>query len=73
MPNPQEMFQTEKKVNLSTNRQNRLSNVKRKRLAVLSKPRRWKPGAVNVFLNGVGLKDHAFFVSETCVDGIQWV
>jgi hypothetical protein len=44
-----EMFQTEKDVNASTNGQHRLSNVKRKRLAVLAKPRRCKPGAVNVF------------------------
>jgi hypothetical protein len=73
MPNPQAMFQTEKYDNSSTNRQNRLSHVKRKRLALLSKPRRWKPGAVNVFFHGVGLKYHAFFVSETCMDGMQWV
>jgi hypothetical protein len=33
----------------STNRQHRSSNDKRKRLAVLAKPRRCRPGAVNVF------------------------
>jgi hypothetical protein len=49
MPNPQEMLQTEKNLNFSTNGQHRLSNVKHKRLAVLAEPRRWKPGAVNVF------------------------
>jgi hypothetical protein len=43
-----EMLQTEKNVKSSTNGQHRLSNVKRKRLAVLAKPRRCKPGAVNV-------------------------
>jgi hypothetical protein len=63
MPNPQEMFKVEKNVVSSTDRQYRLPNVKRKWLAVLAKPRRWKPGADHVFF-GVGLKDHAFFVSE---------
>jgi hypothetical protein len=64
MPNPQEMFQTEKNVNFSTDRHNRFSNVRRKWLAVLTKPRRWKPGADSFIFYGVGLKDHAFFVSE---------
>jgi len=58
------MFHTEKNVNSSTDRQNRLSNVKRKWIAVLTKPRRWKSGADNVTFDGVGFKDHAFFVSE---------
>jgi hypothetical protein len=44
-----EMFQTEKHVKALTNGQHRLSNVKRKLLAVLAKPRKCEPGAVNVF------------------------
>jgi hypothetical protein len=45
----QEMVQTEKSVNSSTNGRNRLSNAKRKQLAVLAKPQRCKPDAVCVF------------------------
>jgi hypothetical protein len=64
MFNPQEMFQTQKNGNFSSKRLNRLSNFKRKWIAVLTKPRKGKPAAVDLFLNGVGLRDHAFFVSE---------
>jgi hypothetical protein len=35
--------------NSTANEQHRLLNVKPKRLAVLAKPRRYKPGAVSVF------------------------
>jgi hypothetical protein len=79
MPNPPEMFQTEKNVNSSTNRQNRSSNVKRKQLAVLTKPRRWKPGAVNVFFAWRGIKGPRLFCFRTILqtviydDGVQWV
>jgi hypothetical protein len=61
---PQEMFQTQKNGKSSSIRQNHLSRIKRKRIAVLSKPRKGKPGAVDLLLNGVGLNDHAYFISE---------
>jgi hypothetical protein len=43
------MAQIEKGFNFSTNKRNRLSDVKRKRLEVLAKPQRCKPDAVCVF------------------------
>jgi hypothetical protein len=70
MTNLQEMFQKEQNLYSITNERHRLSNVKRKRVAVLAKPRKCKPDAVNGFLQGVGLRDHAFFILETCVDKI---
>jgi hypothetical protein len=59
--------------NSSTNGQHRLSNVKTKRLAVLEKPQRCKPEAVNVFLYGVASRNHAFFVLKIYGDEMQWV
>jgi len=55
MPNLQEMFQTEKNVHYSTDGQLCLLKAKRKWLAVLAKPREWKPGpgAGNVFWRGI--------------------
>jgi hypothetical protein len=49
MFNPQEMFQTQKNGNFSSKRLNRLSNFKRKWIAVLTKPRKGKPAAVDLF------------------------
>jgi hypothetical protein len=66
MSNPQEMFQTKKNVNFSTNRQNRLSNFKRKRFAVLAKPRILKPGAVKVFCLAWDEKTTPFFSERFC-------
>jgi hypothetical protein len=43
------MAQIEKGLNFSTNKRNRLPDVKTKRLAVLAKPQRCKPDAVCVF------------------------
>jgi len=72
MPNLPKMFHTEKNDDLSTNRTNRLTHDKRKRLAVLTKPQRWKPVAVNVFFGWRGIYGPRLFCFKTCDEEMQW-